>query len=73
MTIKPSWSEYPYSFNPEKTLTTKEITEVLRYLFYIKPLSSDYVGNLPEDIQKHFTLRDNLEEQPTINDLKGTK
>ena len=71
MTNNPSWGDFPYSFDPSKTLSTKEITEVLRYLFYVKPLSSEYVESLPEDIQKHFVLRDNPEVQPSIKNLKG--
>lgn len=61
-----TWDAFPYAFNPSKTMTTKELTELMRYLFAIKPVSKQFFDGLPPNIQQHFTLRDNPSEQPTF-------
>ena len=45
---------FPYVFSPTKTLTTKELTEVLSYFFAVKPVSQGFYDNLPDHIQQHF-------------------
>lgn len=67
--LRPTWGDFPYTFNPKKTMTTKELTEVLRYFFAVKPVSKEFVQALPKDLQQHFSLRDDAEAQPSI--LKG--
>jgi len=70
-TQRPTWEDFPYTFNPVKTMTTKELTEVLRYFFAVKPVSEDFVKAMPPELQKHFSRREDASSQPSI--LKETK
>ena len=64
MNEKEQWVDYV--FDPKKTLTTKELTDLLQHLFKIKPVSEQFHKDLPKSLQKHFTKRD----RTTVEALK---
>jgi len=59
---KLSLQHHPYIFSPTKTLTTKELTEVLKCLFEMKPVSQKFYDDLPDTIKPHFKSRTPIEE-----------
>lgn len=69
--VAPTWADFPYIFNPSKALTAKELTEVMRFFFAVKPVDQEFFDALPSNMQAHFSVRDNVADQPTI--LKGDK
>ncbi len=61
---KKTWADYPYKFDPTKTLTTKEMTLLMKHLFGMKAFPEPFVEGLPKDLKKHFQVRENIHARP---------
>jgi hypothetical protein len=61
--------DYPYQFLPQKTLTTKELTELLTLFFSIKSFPVEFIEAIPEKYREHFQKREDLAKFATIERL----
>lgn len=64
MAERKTWADYPYKFAPTKKMTTKDLTLLLEHLFGMKAFPSEFVEGLPEDLRRHFVVRENVHERP---------
>lgn len=64
MAEKKTWADYPYKFAPTNKMTTKDLTSLLEHLFGMKAFPTEFVEGLPDELKKHFQIRENVHERP---------